>query len=106
MAKPASLQQQIRADIEKKILSGAWAPGFRIPVEHELMVRYGCARMTVSQALASLVQAGLLIRRKRGGSFVAEQHFQSVVLTIPVVLLFFAAERLLTEGLTSGADKS
>ncbi|MBQ1124603.1 carbohydrate ABC transporter permease [Streptomyces smyrnaeus] len=30
----------------------------------------------------------------------------SVVLTIPVVGLFFAAERLLTEGLTSGADKS
>ncbi|MGV9609529.1 carbohydrate ABC transporter permease [Streptomyces sp. NPDC003631] len=30
----------------------------------------------------------------------------SVVLTIPVVLLFFAAERMLTEGLTSGADKS
>jgi multiple sugar transport system permease protein len=30
----------------------------------------------------------------------------SVVLTIPVILLFYAAERLLTEGLTSGADKS
>ncbi len=30
----------------------------------------------------------------------------SVVLTVPVMLLFFAAERLLTEGLTSGADKS
>jgi multiple sugar transport system permease protein len=29
----------------------------------------------------------------------------SVVLTIPVVLLFFAAERLLTEGLAGGADK-
>ncbi|KIF66059.1 transporter [Streptomyces sp. AcH 505] len=29
----------------------------------------------------------------------------SVVLTLPVVLLFYAAERLLTEGLTSGADK-
>ncbi|OON82679.1 carbohydrate ABC transporter permease [Streptomyces tsukubensis] len=29
----------------------------------------------------------------------------SVVLTIPVVVLFFAAERLLTEGLTAGADK-
>lgn len=29
----------------------------------------------------------------------------SVVLTIPVVVLFYAAERLLTEGLTSGADK-
>ncbi|HEX7744316.1 MAG TPA: carbohydrate ABC transporter permease [Micromonosporaceae bacterium] len=29
----------------------------------------------------------------------------SVVLTLPVVLLFFAAERMLTEGLTGGADK-
>jgi multiple sugar transport system permease protein len=29
----------------------------------------------------------------------------SVILTIPVVLLFFAAERLLTEGLTRGSDK-
>ncbi|MER5185533.1 carbohydrate ABC transporter permease [Streptomyces sp. NPDC002896] len=30
----------------------------------------------------------------------------SVVLTLPVVLLFLTAERLLTEGLTSGADKT
>jgi len=29
----------------------------------------------------------------------------SVVLTLPIVALFFAAERLLTEGLTAGADK-
>jgi len=29
----------------------------------------------------------------------------SVVLTVPIVILFFAAERLLTEGLTAGADK-
>ncbi|SCL25523.1 carbohydrate ABC transporter membrane protein 2, CUT1 family [Micromonospora pallida] len=29
----------------------------------------------------------------------------SVVLTLPIVALFFAAERMLTEGLTTGADK-
>ncbi|MEU8087484.1 carbohydrate ABC transporter permease [Micromonospora sp. NPDC049101] len=29
----------------------------------------------------------------------------SVVLTLPIVILFFASERLLTEGLTSGAEK-
>lgn len=28
-----------------------------------------------------------------------------VVLTVPVILLFHAAERFLTEGLTAGADK-
>jgi multiple sugar transport system permease protein len=30
----------------------------------------------------------------------------SVVLTVPVIVLFYVAERFLTEGLTSGADKS
>ncbi|MEU4693022.1 carbohydrate ABC transporter permease [Actinoplanes sp. NPDC023714] len=30
----------------------------------------------------------------------------SVVLTVPIVILFFAAERLLTEGLTAGAEKA
>jgi multiple sugar transport system permease protein len=30
----------------------------------------------------------------------------SVVLTIPIVILFYAAQRLLTEGLTSGAEKA
>lgn len=29
----------------------------------------------------------------------------SVILTVPIVILFYSAERLLTEGLTSGADK-
>jgi multiple sugar transport system permease protein len=29
----------------------------------------------------------------------------SVVLTLPIIMLFFAGERLLTEGLTSGAEK-
>jgi multiple sugar transport system permease protein len=30
----------------------------------------------------------------------------SVVLTVPVIILFYVAERFLTEGLTTGADKS
>ena len=29
----------------------------------------------------------------------------SVILTLPIVVLFFASERLLTEGLTAGAEK-
>jgi multiple sugar transport system permease protein len=29
----------------------------------------------------------------------------SVVLTVPIMIVFFAAERMLTEGLTAGADK-
>jgi GntR family histidine utilization transcriptional repressor len=82
-AEPATLHQRIRADIEKRILTGAWRPGHRIPFEHELMAQYGCARMTVSKAIASLVSAGLIIRRRRVGSFVAEPRAQSAVLEIP-----------------------
>lgn len=83
MSKPVSLHQTIRSDIEHKILSGAWAPGYRIPVEHELMARYGCARMTVNKAITSLVDAGLIVRRKRSGSFVAHPHVRSAILDIP-----------------------
>jgi multiple sugar transport system permease protein len=29
----------------------------------------------------------------------------SVILTLPIIVIFFASERLLTEGLTAGAEK-
>ena len=48
----APLHQRIRADIEGRIRSGAWPPGHRVPFETELMGQYGCARMTVSKAIA------------------------------------------------------
>jgi GntR family transcriptional regulator, histidine utilization repressor len=80
---PASLHRRIRADIERRILSGEWRPGDRIPFEHELIEQYGCARMTVNKAIASLAEAGLIVRRRRAGSFVAQPHLQSAVLEIP-----------------------
>lgn len=78
-----TLHQRIRADVERKILSGEWPPGHRIPFEHELSVAYGCSRMTVNKALSSLAAAGLLERRRKAGSFVARPRMQSAVLAIP-----------------------
>jgi GntR family histidine utilization transcriptional repressor len=78
-----TLNQQIRNDIEDKILSGAWPPGHRIPNEHELMAHYGCARMTVNKALSELAAAGLIERRRKAGSFVRRPAEQSAVLEIP-----------------------
>ena len=82
-AGPTTLHQRIRADLEGKILSGAWKPGHRIPFEHELMAQYGCARMTVNKVIAGLVAAGLIERRRRAGSFVIQPRIQSAVLEIP-----------------------
>ncbi|MER9601473.1 histidine utilization repressor [Mesorhizobium sp. M0243] len=77
-----SLHQRILTDISEKITSGAWAPGHRIPFEHELSVQYNCSRMTVNKALSQLAKAGLIERRRRSGSFVRRPQSQAAVLEI------------------------
>ncbi|WP_029032957.1 UTRA domain-containing protein [Salinarimonas rosea] len=80
---PASLKARIRADIERRIHSGEWPPGHRLPTERELTAQYGCARMTVNGALAALVEAGFIERRRRAGSFVRRPPLRSAALEIP-----------------------
>ena len=82
-AESPPLHRRIQNDIERRILSGAWRPGHRIPFEHEIMKQYGCARMTANKAIAALAEAGLIVRRRRAGSFVAEPPVHAVVVEIP-----------------------
>src|SRR5947207_15803761 len=77
-----TLYKQIRLDIKRRILTGEWPPGDRIPVEHQLMTRYGCSRMTVSKALSELAEADLIERRRRAGTFILPTTFLSTVLAI------------------------
>lgn len=80
-----TFKNQIRREIEDKIVSGDWPPGFRIPFEHELMTQYGCSRMTVNKVLSALAESGLVVRRRKAGTFVARPHphIESVALDIP-----------------------
>jgi GntR family histidine utilization transcriptional repressor len=78
-----ALHDRIGSDLTAKIHSGEWAPGFRIPFEHELMRQYDCARGTVNRAVQALAAAGLVERRRRAGTFVARPRIQSAVLQIP-----------------------
>jgi GntR family histidine utilization transcriptional repressor len=82
-AAPQALYQRIRADLEDKIMSGRWPPGYRIPFEHELVESYNCSRMTVNKVLSGLAAAGVIERKRRVGSFVAKPLVQSAVLHIP-----------------------
>lgn len=88
-SKSATLNQRIRSDLESRILSGEWAPGFRIPYEHELMEQYDCSRMTVNKVLTALAESGMIERRRRAGSFVARQppHLEQVALEIPDIAM-------------------
>lgn len=84
-AKPSEVGhgERIRSDIARRILSGEWPPGSRIPTEHDLMRAYGCSRMTMNKALTSLAANGLIERRRRAGTFVTQPSSQSAVLEIP-----------------------
>jgi GntR family transcriptional regulator, histidine utilization repressor len=77
-----SLHQRILSDIQNLILSGEWAPGQKIPVEHELMKQYECSRMTVSKVLTQLANARMIERHRRLGSFVSRPSSQAAVLSI------------------------
>ena len=87
--KAPTLNHRIRSEIESRILSGEWEPGFRIPFEHELMEQYGCSRMTVNKVLTALAESGMIERRRRAGSFVARQppHLEQVALEIPDIAM-------------------
>lgn len=73
----------IRSDFEARILGGVLAPGERLPTELELMQTYDCSRMTVNKALSKLLAAGLIERRKKAGTFVAQPKMHSMVLDVP-----------------------
>jgi GntR family transcriptional regulator len=73
---PIPLYYQLKARIEEQIESGHWKPGDRVPSESELGEIYRVSRTTVRQALAELVNHGMLLRIQGKGTFVAEPRIQ------------------------------
>lgn len=66
------IHNQIKRDIE----AGIWKVGDRIPSERALSGQFGVSRMTLRQALQTLVDEGILERRIGAGTYVARQKVQ------------------------------
>lgn len=73
---PIPAHMRIRTDLVKDIESGTLQASSRLPGEAELAAHYGVTRMTVRQALTSLVNEGLVVRRHGVGTFVARNAAQ------------------------------
>ena len=65
-----TLQERVEADLLDRIQHGTYAPGEKIPSEHELSALYGVSRVTVRIALSRLVEKGYLVKRQGRGAFV------------------------------------
>ena len=59
------------------IRRGEFKPGQRIPSESELYSRLPVSLGTLQKAMGKLAAAGLIVRNKRTGTFVAERKSQA-----------------------------
>ncbi len=72
---PVPLYQQLLTSIRGRIAAGEWSSGSRLPNELDLAHELGVSRITVRHALSAAVDAGLLVRVRGKGTFVA-QHVE------------------------------
>ncbi|MBN1670498.1 MAG: GntR family transcriptional regulator [Kiritimatiellae bacterium] len=66
------LYLQLRAAIEQGVARGELSPGQRIPPEPDLCASLRVSTTTVKNALGPLVEAGVLYRRPRHGTFIGD----------------------------------
>ena len=79
--------EDIRAEVLRRIRARDWPPGGLIPGEEALAEEFGVARATVNRALRDLAEAGVINRKKRAGTRVAELPVRRARLEIPVIRL-------------------
>ncbi len=91
--------ESIRAEVLRRIRDRVWPPGGLIPGEEALAEEFGVARATVNRALRDLAEAGVIERKKRAGTRVAELPVRRARLDIPVIRL-----DVLARGLAYGFD--
>ena len=62
----------IAEELRREIADGAWPAGSKLPSENELAARFDVHRNTVRQAVAALIDDGLVVSKRGSGTFVAE----------------------------------
>ena len=88
---PVAKYRQIENALKDEVAAGLWGAGQRLPSEYELAERFNVAYLTVRQAVSNLRDAGVLIRVKGKGTFVAGSAAQTNTAPTtrhPMVLLF------------------
>jgi len=83
--RPRMTARTIEQEILRRVQQRVWPPGSLIPNETDLAAELGCARTTINGVLQDLAARGLLERRRRAGTRVAEHPLRKATVEIPVV---------------------
>ncbi|MGV3616805.1 MAG: substrate-binding domain-containing protein [Fimbriimonas sp.] len=83
--------QQIADDVARQIDEGSLTPGERLETEESMATRLGVPRHTVHRALHELHVRGLIVRKRRWGTVVAEPPAKSVEKKRVAYLVDFAS---------------
>jgi DNA-binding FadR family transcriptional regulator len=67
------LYELVADRLKKSIQDGVYAPGCRLPAERDLAAALGVGRATVREAIAELVNQGVLLTKRNSGSFVLDE---------------------------------
>lgn len=61
---------KVYTDMKEKINTGFYQIDEKIPDGNTLALEYGCSKVTIAKALDTLINEGMIIRRRGSGSFV------------------------------------
>jgi len=73
VAKFPAVHQQISSQLRSQIAEGRFPVGARLPSVDEMARMWGVSAFTIHTALTPLVESGVVIRKRRSGTFVAEK---------------------------------
>jgi ABC-type glycerol-3-phosphate transport system substrate-binding protein len=92
-SRPIPVYYQLKSLLIEEILSGVYGTDGRLPTERELCERFGLSRTPVTRALTELAAEGVVVRRRRHGTFVNPHRFGGRVDSCEVRVLMSASGR-------------
>lgn len=74
----------VRDEIRARILNRTYAPGDKLPRDEDIALELRCARTTVHRAMQDLSAAGLVERKRKGGTHVRTDPVTRATFDIPI----------------------
>jgi GntR family transcriptional regulator of arabinose operon len=102
---------QLKTYMMNQIQQGIWKPGDKLPSENELAEQFDVSRITVKNAMADIVEQGLIYRIQGKGTFIADSAAPPFLVFEPretmsscVAFLMPRLDNLFTANLMTGIE--